>query len=218
MKRNKLFLLGLFVVFAAVLSLSLVSSTFARYTTSNNATDSARVAKWGVDVTTTSYAMFAETYAKTEATTFDNTVESTEKVVAPGTNGTLSSINLEGTPEVAVKVTFVAELTLTNWEVDSDVYCPLVFTVNGTEYKIDATNTTTALLEVAVEEAIAGYTAEYEAGTDLSGAADDIAVSWAWAIGDGSTDVKDTALGDAAADGNAATVSLKITCTVTQID
>ena len=35
MKKNKLFLLGLFVVFAAVLSLSLVSNTFAKYVSSD---------------------------------------------------------------------------------------------------------------------------------------------------------------------------------------
>ena len=50
MKKNKLFLLGLFVVFAAVLSLSLVSNTLAKYTTSDSGSDTARVAKWGVTV------------------------------------------------------------------------------------------------------------------------------------------------------------------------
>ena len=37
-------------------------------------------------------------------------------------------------PYAEIKV--VVDLELANWEVDSAVYCPLVFTVDGTEYKI----------------------------------------------------------------------------------
>ena len=46
MKKNRLFMLGLVTVFVAVLSLTLVSSTFARYTSTVTGGDSARVAKW----------------------------------------------------------------------------------------------------------------------------------------------------------------------------
>ena len=46
MKKNRLFMLGLVTVFVAVLSLTLVSSTFARYTSTITGGDSARVAKW----------------------------------------------------------------------------------------------------------------------------------------------------------------------------
>ena len=43
------------------------------------------------------------------------------------------------------------------------------------------------------------------------------AISWAWAF-TGNDDDKDTYLGDQAAAGNAATISLDVTATVTQID
>ena len=46
MKKNRLFMLGLVTVFVAVLSLTLVSSTFARYTSTVTGGDSAKVAKW----------------------------------------------------------------------------------------------------------------------------------------------------------------------------
>lgn len=46
MKKNRLFMLGLVTVFVAVLSLTLVSSTFARYTSTITGGDSAKVAKW----------------------------------------------------------------------------------------------------------------------------------------------------------------------------
>ena len=46
MKKNKFFMLGIITVFVAILSLTFVSSTFARYTSQVSGTDSARVAIW----------------------------------------------------------------------------------------------------------------------------------------------------------------------------
>lgn len=224
MKRNKLFLLGLFVVFAAVLSLSLVSSTFARYTSTNNGSDTARVAKWGVEITVGSFDAFAAEYEKDDASATaisDVSVAAADSknVLAPGTTKDLVGLDIAGEPEVAVRVTYAAELTLANWTVGSDEYCPLVFTVGTENYYIGKTGIeNVAQLKAAVEAAIAEYSAEYEANSDLSTAAAPV-VSWKWEIDQttvpGQTNEKDTALGNAA---TAATVSLKITATVTQID
>ena len=46
MKRNKLFILGICTVMVALVSLSLVSGTWARYTSTVSGEDSAAVAKW----------------------------------------------------------------------------------------------------------------------------------------------------------------------------
>ena len=46
MKKNKIFTLGLAIAFVFVLSLTLVSGTFAKYTSTVTGKDSAAVAKW----------------------------------------------------------------------------------------------------------------------------------------------------------------------------
>lgn len=207
-----------------------VGSTFAKYTVGGTGSDSARVAKFGVNVTATG-TMFAKEYATDDgsAGTITNSVISTDKVVAPGTKGDMASMTLTGTPEVAVRVSYaVNKFELKGWTTDGTTeYCPLVFTVNGTEYKIggkytpaggvETDITTVAQLEGAVKNAINAYSKDYEANTDLSGVGtDSLKVSWAWAFeGD---DAKDTALGNRAAEDKAATVELEITTTVTQID
>lgn len=207
-----------------------VGSTFAKYTVGGTGSDSARVAKFGVNVTATG-TMFAKEYATDDgsAGTITNSVISTDKVVAPGTKGDMASMTLTGTPEVAVRVSYaVNKFELKGWTTDGTTeYCPLVFTVNGTEYKIggkytpaggvETDITTVAQLEGAVKNAINAYSKDYEANTDLSGVGtDSLKVSWEWAFeGD---DVKDTALGNRAAEDKAATVALEITTTVTQID
>ena len=69
----------------------------------------------------------------------------------------------------------------------------------------------------AVEAAIVAKTATYDTNTDLSAVNDDVKVSWEWKF-EGNDDAKDTALGDAAADDNAATIELTVKTTITQVD
>lgn len=58
---------------------------------------------------------------------------------------------------------------------------------------------------------------DYKAGTDLSTVSDDsLSVSWEWPFE--VDDEKDTWLGNQAASDNAATVTLSVVTTVTQID
>lgn len=208
-----------------------VGSTFAKYTTAAEATDSARVAKFGVTLVGGT-GMFSKTYAKDDQsfTISGNTVVSSDesKLVAPGTSGSLVAFNMTGTPEVAVRVSYkVNAFSLTNWTTNgTDEYCPLVFTVNGTTYKMGGNIDTVAKLEDAVKTAIETYTKDYAANTDLSAVADDgLNISWEWAFeGDGEgayqTDAKDTALGNRAAENvaNAGKIDFGVTMTVTQID
>lgn len=211
---------GLLLVLVLVTS-CFVGSTFAKYTVGGNGSDSARVAKFGVNVTATG-TMFAKEYATDDrsAGTITKSVISTDKVVAPGTKGNMASMTLTGTPEVAVRVSYaVNKFELKGWTTDGTTeYCPLVFTVGTANYKIgDAGITSVSDLQDKVTAAITAYSKDYEANTDLSGVgADSLKVSWAWAFeGD---DAKDTALGSRAAEDKAATVELEITTTVTQID
>lgn len=228
---------------AAVLMLALVlitscfvGGTFAKYVTSGSGTDSARVAKFGVTVTANG-TMFAKEYATDDQTvvgTIAKSVISTDKVVAPGTtsNGDFVAATITGTPEVAVRVSYkldTATLQLENWkDADDEFYCPLVFRVknnNGNTVISGMEFQTAEAMKAALVNAVAAYTKDYAPGTDLSGkAAETLTISWEWPFETGAdadkpaNNVKDTFLGDEAAAGRAATVSLTLATTVTQID
>lgn len=218
--KNK-FMRAAVILMALVLMTScFVGGTFAKYVTAGNADDSARVAKFGVVVSASDGAFF-ETY-DSDSNYSGLTVEADAKVVAPGTEGNFATIELSGTPEVAVEVAYEAEVSLSDTWVDESgaFYCPIVVTVDGTDYD-GADYSSADAFAKAIEGALAGYTAEYAPGTDLSTLTDgsEVAVSWAWPFSTGdANDVKDTYLGDQAADGNAATISIAIDVTVTQID
>ena len=225
------------LMFALVLITScFVGGTFAKYVTSGSGTDSARVAKFGVTVTA-SGDLFAKEYATDDQTvvgTIAKSVISTDKVVAPGTesNGDFVAATVTGTPEVAVRVSYkldTATLQLENWkDGDGKFYCPLVFKVktpNGNTVISGMEFQTAEAMKAALVNAVAAYTKDYAPGTDLSGkAADTLAISWEWPFETGTdadkpaNNVKDTFLGDEAAAGRAATVSLTLATTVTQID
>lgn len=228
---------------AAVLMLALVlitscfvGGTFAKYVTSKSGTDSARVAKFGVTVTANG-DVFAKEYDTDDQTvvgTIAKSVISTDKVVAPGTtsNGDFVAATITGTPEVAVRVSYkldAATLQLENWkDGDGQFYCPLVFKVktpdgntviSGMEFQ------TAEAMKAALVRTVAAYTKDYAPGTDLSGkAAETLAISWEWPFETGTdadkpaNNIRDTFLGDEAAAGRAATVSLTLATTVTQID
>lgn len=219
MKKNKMMRAASALMVAVLLTTSVISGTFAKYVAKGSGSDSARVAKWGVEVSGTADT-FKETYAKDDIsfTLAANTVVSTEDVVAPGTSGSMSAFTITGTPEVAVRVAFEGTLDLGDKWVDSngDYYCPIEITVGATTFKGTAYGSAD-LFEAAVNDKIATYSKNYEANTDLRNIGGDApAISWAWAFE--GNDVKDTYLGNQAAAGNAATISLSVTATVTQID
>lgn len=204
-----------------------MSGTLAKYVTSGQGSDSARVAKFGVKITAN---------GDTFATSYDESVEvktvisaEDDDVVAPGTLGNMASMTLTGTPEVAVRVSYdVTELTATGWSVEGNEYFPISFTI-----KEGKNDTTPDVLTISsgetindfltrVEGVIEKYSTDYPARTDLSAEevkSNSLAISWAWPFSTSAdNDVKDTALGDAAAEGNAATINLTVKTTVTQID
>jgi len=225
--KNKFMRIAAVMLMLCLVTTCAISGTFAKYTTEGTATDTARVAKWGVVITApadaTANTTFTTNYESDDADYTADTVIGAADVVAPGTDGTLATPTISGTPEVAVRVTLDATLTLTGWTVNSTEYCPLVFTVGGTTYKIGTEagdSSDIADLIADVEAAIEAYSQDYAANTDLS---DDVqdnipAVTWAWAFETTGNNANDTALGDAAAAGNAATIEFSIKVTISQID
>lgn len=219
MKTNKMMRLASILLVAVMISTCAISGTFAKYVTSGESTDKARVAKFGV-VVTANGQMFDTEYAESDSDGIElgaNSVVSSgnvagySKLVAPGTSGKLVEVGLTGTPEVAVKVTYEATLKLEGWMCDDDEdpstpeveYCPIVFDVEGTTYGIGGTTYTVnvsctgvADLIAKVQDAIGAHTKIYKAGTDLSkvndpGKEEAVSVSWSWAF-----DEHDTKLGD----------------------
>lgn len=96
MKKNRLFILGIFTVMVALVSLSLVSGTWAKYTSSVSASDSATVAKWAWEINdnkvgtdTVTFDLFGTIYD-----TKDSAAESDVKagLIAPGTKGSLTFV------------------------------------------------------------------------------------------------------------------------------
>ena len=220
MKKNKMMRIASVLLVAVILTTCAISGTFAKYVTSGNGSDNARVAKFGVTLTGTADT-FKETYAKNDTgfTLAANSVVSTEDVVAPGTSGSMAAFTITGTPEVAVRVSFAGRLELGDkWEDEGNAYyCPIEVTVGDATFK-GTSYASADEFEAAVNAKIATYSKDYAAGTDLSTIGGDApAISWNWAF-EGNDNDKDTYLGDQAAAGNAATISLDVTATVTQID
>ena len=225
MRKNKTMRIASLLLVAVLMTTCIISGTYAKYVTSGEVSDTARVAKFGVEVTATS-DLFLDMYETDDSDyegTYSVVASNDDNVVAPGTEGDIAAAGLTGTPEVAVRVSYenVDFEIGDNWVVgeDDDFYCPLVITVNSTEIK-GLSYTAAADFEAAVEAAIEGESADFDPNTDLSTQTDgSVAVSWAWPFSTSATnDVADTELGDAAADGNAATVKLAYDVTVTQID
>ncbi|MDO5140587.1 MAG: hypothetical protein Q4D40_03885 [Eubacteriales bacterium] len=227
MKKSRI-LSGLLVL--TMLSTCIISGTFAKYTTTETGSDSARVAKWGVNITANG-TMFADNYATNDAGVVGAIAQSVitsggtgDALVAPGTSGDLVESTITGTPEVAVEVKRVAVLTLNDKWVDGDgkFYCPIKITVNNGTESIDYNGTAYSSaneFKSAVENAINADIKKYGPNTDLSSSSKlDVKWSWPYSVS-GENDVKDTYLGNKAANnGEAATIALSVTTTVTQID
>ena len=226
MKKNKMMRIASVLLVAVILTTCAISGTYAKYVTSNTNADSARVAKFGVKINAagtlfakqydTHDSVFTETYSVISSGLSDD-----DKVVAPGTSGSLANVTVTGTPEVAVRVTNVANVTLNdNWkDANGDYYCPLEITVGSTTVKgLDYPSTTE--FARAIKTAIDAEKADYPANTNLSVIpTNELPISWAWNFSTSAeNDVKDTYLGDQADLGNTGTISISITTTVTQID
>ena len=235
MKKNWTMRVALLIVALALITSCFVSGTYAKYVTSGSGSDIARVAKFGVTVTATGES-FSKTYAKDDASfTLDaNTVVSSndDKLVAPGTKHDVAAVTLTGTPEVAVRVTNSATVTLSGWTLDGTTeYCPIVFKINNVTYGTNDTAATNKYASVealaaALEAALEETTADYKANTNLSAESGALnVISWEWPFQTGAddtakaaNDIKDTTLGNNAAAGTAAVISIEMTITVTQID
>ena len=103
MKKNLMMRIAAVLMVCVLATTCGISGTFAKYVTSAETSDTARVAKWGVMLSVSGDGIFSEEYEEGNKTVISS---NTEKLVAPGTkNETGITFTLKGQPEVAFKVT-----------------------------------------------------------------------------------------------------------------
>lgn len=102
MKKNRMMRLASGLLVAVLATTSVISGTYAKYTTRISGYDTARVAKFGVKLTLES-DLFAPEYDGINEISVQ--AEDTEDVVAPGTTGSVALFSITGAPEVDVQVT-----------------------------------------------------------------------------------------------------------------
>lgn len=246
--KNKLMRLASAMLVLTLLSTCAVSGTYAKYVTEASASDTARVAKFGVQIATTTNSLFATSYTKdvsdTKYAAITNSVNSsgTDSVVAPGTSKSGSTyFNITGTPEVAVEISYGVEIkdgkepvvpagTYKDWTTadttdnftTTAAYYPVKFTLKQGNDTLLEDGTLTQLQTVLQSKTIV-----CPPNTNLATLGEQsFTLSWAWDFEDSTvTDVNklDTLLGQVAAgvdttSGIVTDLNFDLTVTVTQID
>lgn len=212
MKKNFAMRIAACLLVVTMLSLCMVSYTYAKYTTADTDNDVAQVAKWGVKVDVQLADLFDPSYDTDDGTVI---AAGTYDLFAPGTTDNVAAaLTISGQPEVATEVIANATITLTGWEVAGAYYCPIVVKVNDVAVATAATAADYAQnIKDAIEDAING---NYDANDSL---AKTVKISWEWPFSTSvANDELDTALGDAAAEGNPAKFGIELTVTVNQVD
>ena len=228
MKKNRMMRLASVLLVLTLLSTSVISGTFAKYVTSDTASDTARVAKFGV-VVSASGSLFGKDYVQkddgnTPGTGANLTVVSsdTNKLVAPGTKSSDAGLTfaVTGTPEVKVEVK-VAVTDVKDVFLRAKTGLPNMTTGNATDmfdngadyYPVKYTLTQTTaggsitplvsdgkLTEVVTK--LEALSTTYDANTNLADAVGTLKLTWEWDFdnsGAGTYDRQDTLLGDLAA-------------------
>ena len=198
-RETKTMKLAVMVTVAIMVTMALIGTGFAKYITEGVFADNARVAYWGIGVDE-SMDLFATSYGSTVLSSAD------DDVVAPGTDGdgTIVFTTDTGLPEVSYEL--VSDLTVVadGW----NGTCPLVFTISDGTTTVSDINATDLADEM--EDLLGSVT--YNPGDAPSS----ITVEWEWPFS--VDDVADTADGDNAAAGNAATITISGTVSAEQLD
>ena len=232
MKKIKAMRFASALLVIALLTACAISGTFAKYTTSTTGSDSARVAYWG-------FGEDAATTINLFSTSYDNSVSSTEDVIAPGTSGSSTFKFAYGGTKAAPEVnyTFTVDAALPEGVTDYDSLDDnpnFYWTLKVKEGDSDLTDVGTTDTKyqkvselIAAIKALAGETngsKTYEAGKlpDAFDNKQEYTIGWVWDYEAGSDDSAKTT--NNATDtnmGNASTlekIGIKISITATQVD
>ena len=221
MRKNKMMRAASGLLVATLLTTSAISGTFAKYTTSSTGTDSARVAKWGFNDTS------SITLTDLFKTAYDKNVKGEADVIAPGTtNKATFKFNYSGT-QAAPEVAYTFNVSTVDSSCAEDIKKN-----ENIQWKLDdGTWGTWDELLAAIQNldgTVGDAGKNYEAGELPTGfdKTTTHTVEWQWIFDDtdalGATaesikaqDITDTAMGNKETLDN---VILKITITATQID
>ena len=227
MRKNKMMRAASGLLVAVLLSTCAISGTFAKYTTSADGTDNARVAKWGFQPTTIDLTnLFDDAYATTgvaaEYDAVGNTVKAKSEqtdVIAPGTTGsadfgfTYGGDNSVTAPEVAYTFNVSTNGSSCDQSIQDNA---------NIQWKLDNGDWGTWTDLITAIEALDGNKTDdrYEPNTlpekFKTAGPNKHTISWQWIFNtNDAADVTDTTLGNA---NKLAEVKLKITVTATQID
>ncbi len=108
MRKSVKIIIAIFLVMICLLVIisMTISGTFAKYVTSGgDFSDSARVAKWGVAIEP--YSDLVSYYTKDNVIVFQASGGTQDKIIAPGTSGSLIGFEVEGKAEVSYAVDIV---------------------------------------------------------------------------------------------------------------
>lgn len=209
MKKNVMMRVASALLVAVLMTTCAISGTFAKYTTTVNNVDTARVAAWGFGTSTTiDFELFSTEYGATVVSK-----DGTTNVIAPGTSqAEMIKLNYANTAGLgAPEVAYTIDINVLESDIGANIKAntSIVWSFNGVEYAHDGVNTSWDKLIAALE----AYHEEVGANNLPAIANTGIEISWNWAF-DGN-DTADTALGDAT---TLETVTLKIEIVATQVD
>lgn len=141
MKKMKFVKIACAVLTMCLITTCAIGTTLAKYTTGSSASDTARVAKWGVEVST-SGTMFGKAYGANGAGEFADTIMAEtsasvntavfggDKVVAPGTKNEVGiEVRIKGQPEVAFDLSATAQSSITEIFLGVNTYGVMVETL-----------------------------------------------------------------------------------------
>lgn len=204
MRKNRLFILGIFTVMVALVSLSLVSGTWAKYISTVSGEDTARVAKWAwaykdsdlaSSTSEVDFKLF-ETIYDTEDGAAEGDVQNVystggvTQLIAPGTQGSFK-ISFTNKSEVTANLDVAFEQN----ETSTDIPIQFSFDAGFASGVVDDIADLSWHEELAVGSATVEKT-----------------VYWRWAFN--GTDSTDTTLGWKGTD----TITVSMSVTFTQVD
>jgi len=195
-KNNRRSLLIMLAILLIAVATAFVG-TFASYIISREVSDSATVAKFGLNIPAT-INLFSDSYTNAKADTEG------KKIIAPGTDGQYK-FEVTGTSEVAYKVSANIEVAYSDaW----NGYEPLEFSIDGTTWtNFDQFHE--SLNDALASNVLPPNTAYASTQT----------IYWRWPFFvSSSNDEKDAEIGIQAAEGTAATVEVNIEVIAAQVD
>lgn len=215
MKKNRMMRLASILLVCVLMTTSVISGTFAKYTTSVESQDSARVANWGFERTNSMdiTGLFSKAY--------NESVNAVVDVIAPGTTGSATfGFAYDETNGNAPEVdyTFVVD-TAGSTCADSIKNNPnILWKLDQTEYVPTNEKTSWDQLLDAIN-AMDGNKDQYDAGElpENFGTTDTMhTISWRWIFSNSeANDTTDTGMGNA---DELAEVKIVISITATQVD